>query len=233
VEALSLLRVTPFTLMVLDRKRPGMDGVTVMKKSRDIQPYLLILVLTAHPSIDNAIAAVKLHAVDYLQKPVQTRQLCDTVNRLLQMHLERVNKEKLVDAIAGAVNSWRGESPSTPVTAPIIAEDEVDIFYVMPISLDKTSKHAMVDGAPGNRVMLSEGECLVLAHLMENPNRVLTARQMAYRLWGDDTMDSATALGLIRPYISRLRTKLPILKTPPQILRTVRGRGYMFVPRKV
>ncbi len=230
-EALALLRATPFTLMVLDMKMPGMDGVAVMEKSRDIQPYLLILVLTAHPSVDNAIAAVKSHAVDYLQKPVQTRQLCDTVNKLLQMHLERVNKEKLVDAIAGAVDSWRGESLPTPIS-PIVTEDEVDIFYVTPISLDKTSKHAMVDGAPGNRVMLSDGECLVLAYLMENPNRVLTARQMAYRLWGNDTMDSAEALGLIRPYISRLRAKLPVLKAHPKILRTVRGRGYMFVPRK-
>ncbi len=232
-EALALLRAIPFTLMVLDMKMPGMDGVTVMKKSREIQLHLLILVLTAHPSVDNAIAAVKSRAVDYLQKPVTTRQLCDTVNNLLQTHIKRVNKEKLVDAIAGAVDSWRVENQplSVPLTAPI--GDETDIVCVSPIVLDKTSKHAMVDGAPGNRVMLSDGECLVLAHLMENPNRVLTARQMAYRLWEDDKIDASIAQNLIRPYISRLRAKLPVLKAPPQILHTVRGRGYMFVPRKV
>lgn len=228
-KALAILRSAPYTLMILDMMMPGMDGVEVMRQTRSIQPHLLILVLTAHASLDYAIASIKMHAVDFLQKPVSTRQVRETVNKLIQSHIDQMNRDKLVDAIANAVETLGGRSNEQNE----LKAGETDIVYLPPIRLNKTTKTVVVDNAPKVQIALSDGESTLLAFLMEHATEVVTAKQIAICLWNDFEMDELTAQGLVRPYISRLRTKLPILKVAPPILRTVRSRGYLFMPQDI
>ncbi len=235
VEALLLMRDTPFTLMILDMQMPGMDGITVMRETRKVQPHLLILVLTAHASLDNAIAAVKSHAVDFLQKPVSTQVLCDTVKNLLAHHAERAHRNMLAEAITNVVDSMRPQPTSFnenhgTSTAAVI--DDGKILYVPPISLDRARKYVTVDQVD-TPIPISDGEAVLLGYLMENANQLLSARQLAFRLLGDGSLTESEAQRLVRPYLSRLRSKVPILKSSPPVLRTIRRRGYMFVPKKL
>ncbi len=236
-EALSLMRDTPFTLMILDMKMPGMDGITVMRKTREILPHLLILVITAHASLDNAIAAVKSQAVDFLQKPVPTQLLCETVRNLLTNHAERMHRNMLAEAITSVVDSMRLQTASafangSDVVSAYSVIDDGETMYVPPISLDRMRRYVTVDHTDAP-VAISEGEAVLLGYLMENANQLLTSRQLAFRLLGDGSLTETEAQRLVRPYLSRLRTKIPVLKSDPPILRTVRRRGYMFVPRKL
>ena len=225
-KALAILRSAPYTLMVLDMKMPGMDGVEVIRETRKSQPYLLILVLTAHASLDYAIASIKMHAVDFLQKPVSAHQVGQTVTKLIQSYADQINREKLVDAITSAVENHTGLS-NTQNEATV---DDGDILYLPPLRLNKTTKMVTVDDALDIQITLSDGESSLLTFLMEHATDVVTAKQIAKHLWNDQDMDDITIQGLIRPYISRLRAKLTILKGPPTVLRTIRGRGYMFGP---
>lgn len=230
-EALKMLQDSTFSLMVLDMHMPpGINGITVMQRTREIQPHLLILVLTAHPSVDNAIAAVKSRAVDFLQKPVSTRALCDTVDRLLHDHAGRLHKEMLADAIADVVNTLR--VPEIPDINDATSEhtDESEILYVPPLTLNRIYKTVTVDGS-SVAVSISTGESILLAYMMTHPNQLLTSRQLAHCLLGDGDLSEGEAQKLVRPYLSRLRAKLPVLKSTPPVLRTIRGRGYMFQPK--
>src|SRR3990172_4155600 len=83
-EALNLVQSAPFDLMLLDMVMPGMSGVEVMRRARQLQPELLIIVLTAHASVENAIAAVKADVADYMLKPCNIDDLVVTVSRTLQ-----------------------------------------------------------------------------------------------------------------------------------------------------
>ncbi|MEB2310886.1 MAG: sigma-54 dependent transcriptional regulator [Sorangiineae bacterium] len=70
--ALAELAKSAFDLVITDLKMPGMDGLSLLKRARELQPELEVIVLTAHGSIDLAVEAMKLGAFDFLQKPVES-----------------------------------------------------------------------------------------------------------------------------------------------------------------
>ena len=73
----------PYDLMVLDMVMPGMHGVEVMRRARELRPDLSIIVLTAHASVESAIALVKSDVTDYMLKPCSFDDLAVTIERSL------------------------------------------------------------------------------------------------------------------------------------------------------
>src|SRR5688572_11222030 len=69
-EAARLLDARAFDLLITDLQMPRLDGMSLVRKVRSEQPELQVIVLTAHGSVDTAVAAMKLGAFDYLQKPL-------------------------------------------------------------------------------------------------------------------------------------------------------------------
>ncbi len=69
VEALSRLEQQPCNMMFLDVKMPGMDGVEVLKKVKEIDPDLPVVMMTAYATVETAVEAMKVGARDYLMKP--------------------------------------------------------------------------------------------------------------------------------------------------------------------
>jgi two-component system NtrC family response regulator len=64
---------------------PEMDGITLLRKLRRLQPDLPVLVLTAHGSIDKAVEAVKAGASNFLSKPFEKEEICLAIDRALEM----------------------------------------------------------------------------------------------------------------------------------------------------
>ncbi len=90
-EALESLKQTVYDLMVLDMHMPDIDGVAVMRHARHLQPELSIIILTGHPTLENAIAGVKLGAVDYLLKPASMREILAAVTEALQKRPQQLS----------------------------------------------------------------------------------------------------------------------------------------------
>lgn len=82
-DALRLLKDNRVDLMISDMKMPGMSGMEVMAKARDLQPGLPIIFLTAFSTVADAVQAVKAGAVDYLPKPFDGRQLVFKLRQVL------------------------------------------------------------------------------------------------------------------------------------------------------
>jgi DNA-binding NtrC family response regulator len=75
-EALELLRENPDTEVVLtDIQMPVMDGITLLKEIKILEPELEVVVLTAYPSIDIALESVRQGAFDFLTKPFESEKL--------------------------------------------------------------------------------------------------------------------------------------------------------------
>jgi DNA-binding NtrC family response regulator len=66
--ALEALRKDPFDVVLLDLKMPGMDGLEVLRTAARIAPETMVILLTAHGSLESAIEAVRFQAHDYLTK---------------------------------------------------------------------------------------------------------------------------------------------------------------------
>ncbi len=83
-EAVERLGHDGYDLMMTDLRMPRYDGLSLVRFARAACPTMPVLVLTAYGSVDSAVEAMKLGAVDYLQKPIQSpRELRSLVRRAL------------------------------------------------------------------------------------------------------------------------------------------------------
>jgi DNA-binding NtrC family response regulator len=73
--ALPLLASLRPDVVITDVRLPGMDGIALLTKIREFDPAISVIVMTAHGSIEGAVAAVKLGAFDYLKKPLDLEEL--------------------------------------------------------------------------------------------------------------------------------------------------------------
>lgn len=95
VQALDALKSRPFDCVVSDLKMPGMDGVTLLREARGAGCDTPFLLMTAFGTISSAVAAMKLGAFDYLQKPFEADELALLVDRAIQQSQLRGENEAL------------------------------------------------------------------------------------------------------------------------------------------
>jgi DNA-binding NtrC family response regulator len=74
-EALARLATEPADVAIVDLRMPEIGGLDVLRAVRDAQPHCQVILMTAHASVDTAIEAVKLGALDYLSKPIDVARL--------------------------------------------------------------------------------------------------------------------------------------------------------------
>ena len=73
-----------YDLLIADIRMPGLNGVELVRSARKNNPGLIVLMLTAFPSVETAVESMKLGAADYLTKPFQPDDLRNKVRRLLE-----------------------------------------------------------------------------------------------------------------------------------------------------
>jgi DNA-binding NtrC family response regulator len=85
-EALEMIRTQDFSVLVLDVRLPGKTGINILKEVKALKPEIKSIIITAYPSTELAVEAMKLGAVDYLIKPVAPDELekliRDTLHKL-------------------------------------------------------------------------------------------------------------------------------------------------------
>lgn len=94
-EALAKLKEKNFNLILLDLKMPGMDGMDVLRQVRQTRPDIRIIIITAHGTIESAVEAMKLGAVDFLQKPFAPNEIRNVVSSVLDR--EKLDERKITD----------------------------------------------------------------------------------------------------------------------------------------
>ncbi len=97
-EALAKLAQTHFGLVLLDLKMPGMDGMEVLRQVRKARPDIKVIIITAHGTIESATEAMKLGAVDFIQKPFAPKEIRELVTKVLDRGLIEADQAKGYEA---------------------------------------------------------------------------------------------------------------------------------------
>ena len=83
-KAFELLNTNDVSLVLLDMKMPGMSGIEVLKKVKELDKSIEIIVITAVPEVKTAVEALKLGAYDYMAKPFEVDELLALVEKALE-----------------------------------------------------------------------------------------------------------------------------------------------------
>jgi len=83
-DAIEKFDTDPFDLVLLDLKMPGLGGIETLRRLKEMEPGITILIMTGYPSIETAVKAIKLGAYDYITKPFSPDSLRIAINRALE-----------------------------------------------------------------------------------------------------------------------------------------------------
>jgi two-component system OmpR family response regulator len=87
--ALHQLIEQSFSLAILDMRLPGMDGLALLARMREIGVTVPVMIVTAYSDVPHAVRAMKLGAIDFLQKPLRPEDLRHIVAEILERHAPR------------------------------------------------------------------------------------------------------------------------------------------------
>lgn len=196
-EARKLWPLGRYHLVVLDLMMPGESGLDFARWLRG-QEDVPIVMLTAMAEETDRIVGLELGADDYVTKPFNPRELLARIRAVLR----RANGE-------GGGTGGAKEPPSKPIR-------------FAGWTLEPTRRRLL--NPEGAEVPLTGGEYELLQVLVERPNRVLTRDMLMDLLRGRQAGPFDRAIDVA---VSRLRRKLEDDGRNPQLIKTVRGGGYV------
>jgi DNA-binding NtrC family response regulator len=79
-----ILRTSSIDVVITDRKMPKMGGLEVLRIAKQVDPEIIVILITAYPTVDTAVEAMKVGACDYLIKPFSVEQLRAVVKEALE-----------------------------------------------------------------------------------------------------------------------------------------------------
>jgi DNA-binding response OmpR family regulator len=200
-EALDRLREASFDLVVLDLMLGGrVDGIRVLESVKWRWPETVVVILTAHGSLDSALAAIREGVDGYLLKPAEPEDLWQTV----QTALER----------------------RTRLARPQPVEEQEHVLRHGPFTIDLDRQLVIKDG---EALELTSSEFDLLAHLVKNAYRAISPQELVRVVRQYDSEDLYESRQIIKWYIHRLRQRVESNPSNPVHIITARGVGYRFV----
>ncbi|UCE67700.1 MAG: response regulator [Candidatus Zixiibacteriota bacterium] len=100
--ALVLMEQSKFDLIISDIKMPDIDGIEILKRAREKDPFMGVILITGYASLDSARNAVDRGAYGYLTKPLEIDELKLTVERSLERRNAELEKLRLLSELKEA-----------------------------------------------------------------------------------------------------------------------------------
>lgn len=98
-KALKMYEKGKYDLLLLDMKMPGMSGIELLAKIKEIDKDVIVILITAFASVPTAIQALKIGAYDYVTKPVDPDELNNLVKNALEKKELTIENKKLKEKI--------------------------------------------------------------------------------------------------------------------------------------
>lgn len=200
---MALMPADPPDLVLLDLGLPGEDGFVIARQLREHWRCGLVIVTGRGDAVDKVVG-LEVGADDYVTKPFDLRELLARVKAVLRR-----------TAVASTVSV---------VAAASSADRERLRFDAWVIDLAARS----LSGADGRPVALTTGEFDLLCVFARHPGRVLSRDYLLEHTRGREAGPFDRTIDV---QVGRLRKKLEADADDPQIIKSVRGAGYLFVPR--
>lgn len=91
-KALELIADRDFDVVILDVKMPGLDGIDTLREMKKRKPFMEVIMLTGHASVESGIQGMQLGAFDYVMKPVALDELLEKMRQAYERKLIQEGK---------------------------------------------------------------------------------------------------------------------------------------------
>jgi DNA-binding response OmpR family regulator len=220
-EAVGLLSERSFDLAIVDLKMPGMDGLEVVDVLQRQSADTVIIMLTAHGTLETAVQAMRQGAHDYLLKPANVNEIMASVKAGLDKRRRELRRRELLSLMQHTLAAITDEAPMPPTEPPLVTDRFLQVREVL---VDQQKHLATLRG---EALDLTPTEFKLLVYMLSHPDRVLSPQELVREVQGYEA-DHWEARSIIRVHIRRLRQKLEPDPANPVYITTVRGAGYMF-----
>jgi len=178
-DALAKMESETFDLFITDMSMPNMDGMTLLKEIKKIQPLAVVIVLTGFSSIEGAVNAIQAGAFQYLSKPIKSKELFEIVEKGLEYSSELYGPLlKSVDTSSFTIN------PTEPIILHGFSTEEIAEFF----SLGKLRNYnagdtiVLSEDKDGSIIIIESGD---VSAWMNNSNFEYLKK---YDSWGEETI---------------------------------------------
>jgi two-component system OmpR family response regulator len=228
--ALEWIGQQEFDLALLDLQLQNMSGLDIMEQLQKQWPATPVIIITAHASLETAVKALRQGVHDYLIKPCSIDELQNSVRAgMLRRQQELQRRALAVHSQAESTATPQPKARSTSWSAstssaeqPALAKGQEQFLRSQDLVVDCIRHIARV----GNATLdLSPVEFSLLAYLVRESPRVVSAEELAGEIWGSVDV-SREAADTLRSHIYHIRLKIRA-KADREIIRTVRGVGYV------
>jgi len=114
-DALAKMAVKRFDLALVDIKMPGTDGVELQRRMHEIDPEMLVIIMTGYASVETAVAALKNGAYDYVSKPFDPDDIAHTVHNALSHKRAQQENTRLRETVASVFRPQEIVGQSSPM----------------------------------------------------------------------------------------------------------------------
>ncbi len=143
-QALDVLRSHPVHVMITDLRMPGMKGDDLLKAAKALTPEVEVIVMTAYGTVENAVAAMKLGAYDFISKPLKRAAIVAAVRKGLDRHaLVAENRELRAQLEAATSKPIVGNSQVMRATLEIARQAASSSATILLLGESGTGKELM------------------------------------------------------------------------------------------
>ncbi len=222
IEALNRISEYSYQLILLDLHMKPIDGMQVLSAVRSQDSNAVVIILTAHSTIESAVEALRLGAFDYLFKPTSPEVIRQRVQEGLQYYETNVRRSRLLSQIENLRLTLKEleseeknlEPPDTPGRFARSGQLIID-------------RHHRIVTFAGRLIDLTTSEFDLLACLVGSAPKPVSPRQMVHYALGYESED-AEAREIIKWHIHRLRQKVEPNPEKPCHIKTIRYKGYLW-----
>jgi len=208
---MALMTVDAPALVLLDLGLPGEDGFSIARQLREHWRCGLVIVTGRGDAVDKVVG-LEVGADDYVTKPFDLRELLARIKAVLR---RMTPVDAAAPGVAGVAGASGGGSGGAARASFGFAGWQLD-----------TAARRLVD-PQGRTVPLTGGEFDLLSAFARHSGRVLSRDFLLEQTRG---REAAPFDRTIDVQVGRLRKKLELDSDDPQIIKSVRGAGYIFVP---
>jgi DNA-binding response OmpR family regulator len=194
----ALMAKDPADLAIMDLKLPNDDGFELTRQLRDKYSVGIIILSSKDDSIDRVVG-LEIGADDYVTKPWDERELLARIRSVMRRVSDR-------QQASSSSNS---------------GEQRLITFNGWILNLDSRE----LKDPDGGKVELTSGEFSLLNEFIEKAGRVLSRDHLLSAIYSRDWEPFDRSIDVL---VTRLRRKIEQDSRHPEIIKTVRGTGYMF-----